>query len=182
MTEETNLLHIAICRAVSITNMAPELVRLAEGRQIRDILRQALIDYADAEASTPPALVSDPEAPPWLLNGDVAQRIGNEHRVPHGAVQAIAKEVHSLMCAAPPPREELPEAIAAQTATVPSEPPAFDESATPIWEQLAAIGREAPPNAKPQRIFYGEPIDNDEQSAARLDASIDAAREALKPK
>jgi hypothetical protein len=42
-----------------------------------------------------PAPELDPEAPPWLLSADVAMRIGNEHRVRVGAVQAIAKAVHA---------------------------------------------------------------------------------------
>lgn len=39
------------------------------------------------------------EMPPWLLQGDVAARIANEHRVSAGAVQAIAKAVHRQQAA-----------------------------------------------------------------------------------
>lgn len=40
-------LHAAICRAVEILNIAPEVARISEGRQVRDVLRQALAEYAD---------------------------------------------------------------------------------------------------------------------------------------
>jgi len=40
-------LHAAICQAVSVLNLAPEVARLSEGRQVSAILRQALADYAD---------------------------------------------------------------------------------------------------------------------------------------
>lgn len=38
----------------------------------------------------------DDDLPPWLLPGDVAMRIANEHRVRTGAVQSIAKTVARL--------------------------------------------------------------------------------------
>lgn len=40
-------LHADVCEAVSILNTAPDLVRIREGRQVSELLRQALIDYAD---------------------------------------------------------------------------------------------------------------------------------------
>ncbi len=38
---------------------------------------------------------NDDELPPWLLPGDEAVRIANEHRVRAGVVQAVAKAVHT---------------------------------------------------------------------------------------
>lgn len=40
-------LHAVVCTAVSILNVSVDMARSEEGRQVRDILRQALIDYAD---------------------------------------------------------------------------------------------------------------------------------------
>jgi len=45
MSEER--LHAAICSAVEILNTAPSVIATREGRQIRDLLRQALADHAD---------------------------------------------------------------------------------------------------------------------------------------
>lgn len=45
-TEE--ILHSAVCQAVAVLNISPELASIAEGRQVRDILRKALEDYANA--------------------------------------------------------------------------------------------------------------------------------------
>lgn len=50
-TEE--ILHIAVCQAVAILNVAPELARLPDGRQLRDILRTALADHANAVMDEP---------------------------------------------------------------------------------------------------------------------------------
>lgn len=41
-------LHAAVCEAVSVMSTSPDIARSADGRKARDILRQALIDYADA--------------------------------------------------------------------------------------------------------------------------------------
>jgi len=41
-------LHAAVCQAVALLNRAPEVARCSEGREARDVLRQALVDYADA--------------------------------------------------------------------------------------------------------------------------------------
>lgn len=42
-------LHVAVCQAVALLNRAPEVARCTEGREARDILRQALSDYADEQ-------------------------------------------------------------------------------------------------------------------------------------
>ena len=52
MTIEADL-HMAVCQAVALLNAAPEVARCAEGREARDILRKALIDYADAYMDQP---------------------------------------------------------------------------------------------------------------------------------
>lgn len=46
-------LHVAVCQAVALLNRAPEVARCAEGREARDLLRQALVDYADAYMDEP---------------------------------------------------------------------------------------------------------------------------------
>lgn len=46
-------LHVAVCQAVALLNRAPEVARCAEGREARDLLRQALADYADAYMDEP---------------------------------------------------------------------------------------------------------------------------------
>jgi hypothetical protein len=48
MKRTEQILHAAVCQAVGVLNTAPELAMIAEGRQISDILRKALVDYADA--------------------------------------------------------------------------------------------------------------------------------------
>lgn len=48
-----NAMHTAVCQAVALLNVAPEVVRCKEGREARDILRQALADYADAFMDQP---------------------------------------------------------------------------------------------------------------------------------
>lgn len=40
-------LHAAVCSAVAIMNTSMDIARSPEGRNARDILRQALINYAD---------------------------------------------------------------------------------------------------------------------------------------
>jgi hypothetical protein len=45
-------LHFAVCEAVSIINMSHDMARSADGRKISTILRQALIDFADAALSS----------------------------------------------------------------------------------------------------------------------------------
>lgn len=41
-------LHVALCQALGLLNVSPEVARCADARRAHDILRQALIDYADA--------------------------------------------------------------------------------------------------------------------------------------
>lgn len=65
-----------------------------------------LVSMADAALAAArgdgPTLASDndPEAPPWLLAGEQAQRIAYEHHVRAPAVQAIAKQVYAVFAAA----------------------------------------------------------------------------------
>lgn len=40
-------LHTAVCKAVGLLNMSPECAQGAKSREAHNILRQALIDYAD---------------------------------------------------------------------------------------------------------------------------------------
>lgn len=44
-TERETNLHAAVCKAVEILNIAPEVARTSEGREVRDILRAALNEY-----------------------------------------------------------------------------------------------------------------------------------------
>ena len=46
-------LHAAVCQAVALLNRAPDVVRCTEGREARNLLRQALADYADAYMNEP---------------------------------------------------------------------------------------------------------------------------------
>lgn len=48
MARQADEIHTAICSAVSHLNICPELARSENGRTAHLILRQALIDYADA--------------------------------------------------------------------------------------------------------------------------------------
>lgn len=41
------MLHIAICKAVALLNTSPEVAMCSEGREANNILKKALIDYAD---------------------------------------------------------------------------------------------------------------------------------------
>lgn len=50
---EIDLLHTAVCQSVGLLNCAPEVARIEEGRKVRDVLRQALADYADAYMNKP---------------------------------------------------------------------------------------------------------------------------------
>ena len=52
-TPHENALHAAVCQAVALLNVAPEVARCAEGREARDVLRQALASYADAYMDEP---------------------------------------------------------------------------------------------------------------------------------
>jgi hypothetical protein len=46
-------LHTAVCEAVAIFNTAIEVARLPDGRKVHDILRNALVEYADAYMDQP---------------------------------------------------------------------------------------------------------------------------------
>ncbi len=46
-TKRETYLHEAICTAVELLYLAPEIHRCKEGRQAYDVLRQTLITYAD---------------------------------------------------------------------------------------------------------------------------------------
>lgn len=48
MSSPTENLHAAVCDAVALLNCCPEIGRLAFARDAHTILRQALVDYADA--------------------------------------------------------------------------------------------------------------------------------------
>mgnify|MGYP006374310179 FL=1 len=52
----TQDLHAAVCSAVALLNCCPEAGRVADVRRAHDMLRQALVDFADAsmgEIETP---------------------------------------------------------------------------------------------------------------------------------
>jgi hypothetical protein len=46
-TERELYLHEAICTAVELLFLAPDVHRCKEGRQAYDVLRQVLVTYAD---------------------------------------------------------------------------------------------------------------------------------------
>ena len=47
--ETTERLHAAVCQAVALLNRAPDLARSPEGSEAHNLLRQALVDYADRQ-------------------------------------------------------------------------------------------------------------------------------------
>ena len=51
--EPVKKLHEAVCQAVALLNRAPELARSNEGREAHTLLRQALVDVADAYMDAP---------------------------------------------------------------------------------------------------------------------------------
>lgn len=51
--EPVKKLHEAVCQAVALLNLAPELARSTEGREAHNLLRQALVDVADAYMDAP---------------------------------------------------------------------------------------------------------------------------------
>lgn len=51
--EPVKKLHEAVCQAVALLNRAPELARSNEGREAHTLLRQALVDVADAYMNAP---------------------------------------------------------------------------------------------------------------------------------
>lgn len=52
MSAREEALHAAVCQAVAILNVSPDMARSRNGRDTHNILRQALIDYADAAIAT----------------------------------------------------------------------------------------------------------------------------------
>jgi len=50
--DQGKAMHTALCQAVSILNVSPEMARLEDGRKVSNILRQALVDFADMEPKT----------------------------------------------------------------------------------------------------------------------------------
>jgi hypothetical protein len=46
-------LHAAVCQAVALLNVTPEIARIPGAREAHTILRQALADYADAFMEQP---------------------------------------------------------------------------------------------------------------------------------
>jgi hypothetical protein len=55
LRNDAERLHTAVCQAVALMNRSTEidLTRCAEGREALDILRQVLIDHADAAMAQP---------------------------------------------------------------------------------------------------------------------------------
>lgn len=47
------MLHTAVCQAVALLNVSPLLARCESGSKAHQILRQALVDYADAYMDQP---------------------------------------------------------------------------------------------------------------------------------
>lgn len=45
----TDALHAAVCQAVALMNVSPEIARSADGREAHTVLRQALVEFADRE-------------------------------------------------------------------------------------------------------------------------------------
>ena len=51
--EPVKKLHEAVCQAVELLNRSPEVARCPEGRKAHSLLRQALVDVADAYMDAP---------------------------------------------------------------------------------------------------------------------------------
>lgn len=47
-TQYIDKLHAAVCQAVAILDISPEVLCIPEWRKVHDIMREALIEYADA--------------------------------------------------------------------------------------------------------------------------------------
>lgn len=75
------VLHVALCQAVQIANSSVELICCEAGVEVRRILRQALIDYADAYMNQP---TNEAE--------QAAMRRG--HQLPNTALTGRAPETH----------------------------------------------------------------------------------------
>jgi hypothetical protein len=71
-------LHAAVCQAVALLNRAPEVARCTEGREARDLLRQALVAYANAYMDEPvtererATVAAKHQRKPRLTKGDPA--------------------------------------------------------------------------------------------------------------
>ena len=75
-TELGELLHVAICQAVALMNRSPGVASCIDGREAREILRNALVAYADAYMDQPVTEVErnkvarkHQRSPNALLNG-----------------------------------------------------------------------------------------------------------------
>lgn len=53
MARQAEALHTAMCQAVALLNVCPDIAMLNERRAAHAILRQTLIDYADAMQEKP---------------------------------------------------------------------------------------------------------------------------------
>lgn len=53
MHSASERLHAAVCQAVALLNCAPEVARCAQGQEAHTLLRQALVDYANAYMEQP---------------------------------------------------------------------------------------------------------------------------------
>jgi hypothetical protein len=53
MSPTEEILHVAVCQAVAILNVAPEVAATEDGRRVRTILREALHNYANAVMDEP---------------------------------------------------------------------------------------------------------------------------------
>lgn len=51
--EPVDALHKAVCKAVELLAVSPEIARISAGREVSNVLRQALVDYADAFMDQP---------------------------------------------------------------------------------------------------------------------------------
>lgn len=56
MSSANDILHVAICRAVGLLNVAPEIAGHSAGREVRNILRQALNAYPDVKRTAEPTV------------------------------------------------------------------------------------------------------------------------------
>jgi hypothetical protein len=51
---ENTELHLAICQAVALLNLSFDAARCSNAREAHDLLRQALVDYADTAMEKKP--------------------------------------------------------------------------------------------------------------------------------
>lgn len=100
-TETEDKLHAAICHAVSIMNNSFDIARSTEGREAKDILRRALLDYADAPSAAQPEAPAEPMTFEKIF--ELVELIADAEHAP-SSMAKIAKREH---------RESLREALAA---------------------------------------------------------------------